>query len=160
VISLAGALPRPRWSLRLAAAGALAVVALGILAVKLTQVQVVEGPSLAALARQNSVHRIVLEAERGIVYDRHGAPLVENAPAWNVELVPEALPATSAARASELAELARVMQVDPDALAAEIASADPYGGVMVGPSLSEDQELTIAETATNRTASPCVMSAA
>jgi len=145
VISLAGALPRPRWSLRLAAAGALAVVALGILAVKLTQVQVVEGPSLAALARQNSVHRIVLEAERGIVYDRHGAPLVENAPAWNVELVPEALPATSAARASELAELARVMQVDPDALAAEIASADPYGGVMVGPSLSEDQELTIAE---------------
>ena len=145
MISLSGALPRPRWSARLIAAGTLAVVALGFLAVRLAQVQVVEGPSLAALARENSVHRVVLEAERGIIYDRHGAPLVENAPAWNVEVVPEALPATTAARAAEIGELAQIVGVDAGALASEIAAADPYGGVVVGPSLTEDQQLTIAE---------------
>ena len=145
MISLAGGAPRPRWSLRLAAAGTAGVIALGLLAVKLAQVQVAEGPSLAALARENSVHRIALEAERGIIYDRHGAPLVQNAPAWNLEVVPVALPVTDEARTAEIGELAHVSGVDAAVLAAEIAHADPYGSVVVGPSLTEDQQLTISE---------------
>jgi penicillin-binding protein 2 len=145
LIALAGALPRPRWSLRLVAAGALAVVAIGFLAVKLAEVQVVDGPSLAALARENSVHRVVLEAERGIIYDRHGAPLVQNAPAWSIEVVPEALPVETAARSAEIVELARLSGADPDAMTAAIAGADPYGGITVGPGLTEEQQLAISE---------------
>ena len=145
LISLAGAVPRPRWSFRLMTAGALSLVALGFLAVELAEVQVAQGPSLAALARENSVHRVVLEAERGIIYDRHGVPLVQNAPAWNIEVVPVALPATAAARADEIAELARLAGVDAGVLTEEIANADQYGSVIVGPSLTEAQQLAIAE---------------
>jgi penicillin-binding protein 2 len=145
LISLAGALPRPRWSLRLGAAAAVGVVALSALAIKLAEVQVEEGPGLAALARDNSVHRVVLEAERGIIYDRHGTPLVQNAPAWNLEVVPAALPATSAARSAEVDVLARIAGIDAGALAVEIANADPYGAIRVGPSLTEDQQLAISE---------------
>src|SRR5581483_3835892 len=76
LLSLGGATPRPRWSFRLVASATLAVLALGVLAIELAIVQVADGPALAALARENSVHRIVLEAERGIIYDRHGTPLV------------------------------------------------------------------------------------
>ena len=144
-ITLAGALARPQWSPRLVGAGVLAVLALGFLAAKLAEVQVVDGPSLAALARQNSVHRVVLEAERGIVYDRHGTPLVANVPAWNIEVVPEALPIAAGARAAEIAELAELAGADMPAMAATIARADPYGSVIIGPPLTEDQQLAISE---------------
>jgi penicillin-binding protein 2 len=144
-IALAASAPKPRWSVRLIAAASLAIFALASLSVKLAQLQVTEGPSLAALARANSVHRVVLEADRGIIYDRHGTALVLNSPAWNVEVVPEAMPVTTPARQAEIAELSRLTGVTQDELSAAIASADPYGAVRVGPSLTEDQELAIAE---------------
>ncbi|HEY6822862.1 MAG TPA: penicillin-binding protein 2 [Steroidobacteraceae bacterium] len=145
MIVLAGALSRPRWSFRLVAAGVLAIVALSTLAVKLAQLQVTDGASLAAMGRANSVHRIVLEADRGIIYDRHGVPLVQNAPAWNLELMPAALPSTTGARNAEIAELAGLTGMSPVALTLAIEKADPYGSVKVGPDLTEAQELALAE---------------
>ncbi len=144
-IVLAGALSRPRWSLRLAAAGLVAVVALSALAIELAQLQVRDGASLAALGRENSVHRVVLEADRGIIYDRHGTALVENAPAWNLEVIPAALPPTTSARTAEIDELAALTGMSPVALEIAIDGADPYGSVKVGPDLTESQELSLTE---------------
>jgi penicillin-binding protein 2 len=144
-MTLAGAIPKPRWSFRLVAMACLAVLALSALSIKLAQLQVTEGASLAALARANSVHRVVLEADRGVIYDRHGVALVQNAPAWNLEVVPAALPPTSAARAAEVTELSALTGVPLDQLAAAIQGADPYGSLRVGSSLTEVQELSISE---------------
>jgi len=36
------------------------------------------------MARANTVHRIILEAERASFYDRHGVALVANSPVWNL----------------------------------------------------------------------------
>jgi penicillin-binding protein 2 len=144
-IVLAGASSQPRWSFRLVAAGLVAVVALSVLAIKLAELQVTEGSSLAALARENSVHRIVLEADRGIIYDRHGVALVQNSPAWNLELIPAALPFTTSARQAEIAELAALSGVSPVTLTIAIENADPYGSLQVGPNLTEAQELALAE---------------
>jgi len=144
-VTLAGAVPRPRWSFRLVAFACIAVVALSALSVKLAQLQVTEGASLAALARANSVHRVVIEADRGIIYDRHGVPLVQNSPAWNLEVVPEAMPLTAAARSAEIAEVSSLSGVPAGELAAAIANADPYGSLRIGHSLTEDQELSISE---------------
>ena len=144
-VTLAGALPRPRWSIRLVAAACVAILALSALSIRLAVLQVTEGASLAALARANSVHRVVLEGDRGIIYDRHGTALVENAPAWNVELVPEAMPATTEARTVEIAELSGLTGVAPDQLVAAIRDSDPYGSLRVGSSLTEEQELSISE---------------
>jgi penicillin-binding protein 2 len=144
-IVLAGASSQPRWSFRLVAAGLVAVLALSVLAIKLAELQVTEGSSLAALARENSVHRIVLEADRGIIYDRHGVALVQNSPAWNLELIPAALPFTSSARQAEIAELAALSGVSPVTLTIAIDNADPYGSLKVGPNLTEAQELALAE---------------
>ena len=144
-VTLAGAAPRPRWSFRLVAIASIAVVALGALSIQLAHLQVTEGASLAALARANSVHRVVLEADRGIVYDRHGVALVENSPAWNLEIVPEAMPPITAARSAEINELSSLSGVPAGELAAAIASADPYGSLRIGHGLTEDQELSISE---------------
>jgi len=144
-LTLAGAVPKPRWSFRLVAIGSLAVIALSALSIKLAQLQVTEGASLAALARANSVHRVVLEADRGVIYDRHGVPLVENAPAWSLEVVPEAMPPATPARRAEVAELSTLTGEPLEQLMATIQSADPYGSLRIGPSLTEEQELSISE---------------
>jgi penicillin-binding protein 2 len=123
----------------------LVVLVVAGLAVKLVQLQVSEGSFLAGLARANTVHRIVLQAERGIIYDRHGEPLVANTPVWSLEVVPAALPADANARASELAELARMTGVPEDQLAASMAVADPYAHVRIGPNLDEAHYLAASE---------------
>jgi penicillin-binding protein 2 len=144
-VELGGATPRPRWSSRLIAMATLVVLVVGGLAVKLAQLQVSEGSFLAGLARANTVHRMVVEAERGIIYDRHGVPLVENTPVWNLEVVPAALPSDAVARASELAELAKMTGVPEDQLVAPIGAADPYAHVRIGPSLDETHYLAVSE---------------
>ena len=144
-IVLGGTAPRPRWSFRLVALGSIAVVVIGALSIKLAVLQISDGTALAALARANSVHRVVLEADRGIIYDRHGVALVQNAPAWNLEVVPAALPSSTAARTAELAELARLAAIDPDQLAVAVLDADPYGSLSVGADLTEAQQLALSE---------------
>ena len=99
-------MPKPRWSRRLIAAASVAVLIIGGLAINLAYLQVTDGATLAGMARDNTLHRIVLEADRGIIYDRHGAPLVTNSAIWNLEVVRAGLPFEARARTAELAELA------------------------------------------------------
>jgi penicillin-binding protein 2 len=144
-VELGGDTPRPRWSARLVVMAAAMILATTVLAVALAHLQVSEGAQLAGLARANTVHRVVLEAERGIIYDRHGAPLVQNAPAWSLEVIPAAMPQGTEARRAELAELALLVGAPASSLAAALASADPYGAVRMGPALTMEQELAISE---------------
>jgi penicillin-binding protein 2 len=142
---LGGVRMRPRWSVRLVALGVAAIVLLGVLAIRLAALQLLDGPSLAELARANAVHRVVLEAERGIIYDRHGVALVRNAPAWTLEMVPAALPFTTTARNAELSEVASLAGIPVDDLVVALQNADPYGSVRVGHDLTEAQQLAISE---------------
>jgi len=131
--------------MRLVAAASLAVLVIGGLAAKLAQLQVSDGAQLAGMARANTVHRIVIAADRGVIYDRHGVALVTNSPVWDLEVIPAALSNDARARAGELSELARITGVQEAAMAAELRAADPYGSVRVGPDLTQAQELAINE---------------
>jgi penicillin-binding protein 2 len=145
VIELGGVTPRARWSRRLIAAASLAVLMVGGLAVKLAQLQVSDGAMLAGMARANTVHRLVLEADRGIIYDRHGAALVANSPVWNLEVTPAALPVEARARTTELSEIAQITGVPEQKLVANLLAADPYADVPVGGDLTPAQELALME---------------
>jgi len=92
-VELGGVAPRPRWSARMVAAAGIVVLMIGVLSLKLTQLQMFDASTLAGLARSNTIHRVVIEADRGIIYDRHGVPLVQNTPIWNLQVVPADLPA-------------------------------------------------------------------
>ena len=131
--------------MRLMAAASLAVLVVGVLAIKLAELQLTDGARLAGLARANIVHRVVLEADRGIIYDRHGAPLVSNGPVWSLEVVPAGMPADARTRALELAELARIAALPEIQVAAALAAADPYSSVHLAPDLSQAQELALNE---------------
>ncbi|HEY0832011.1 MAG TPA: penicillin-binding protein 2 [Candidatus Dormibacteraeota bacterium] len=127
------------------AAATIAVVVIGVLAVKLAQLQVTDGPRLAALAQENTVRHVVLEADRGIIYDRHGAPLVENSPVWNLAIVPAGLPSGAVERAHELAEVARITGVDEQAMASSLFAADQYAQVVVKKDLTAAEDLAVSE---------------
>lgn len=127
------------------ASAALAVIVIGVLAMKLAQLQITDGSSLALLARQNTIRHVVLEAGRGIIYDRHGAALVENSPVWNLTVVPAALASSGGARAQEVVELARITGTPEQSLATSIFTADPYSQVTLQRNLSQQEELAISE---------------
>jgi penicillin-binding protein 2 len=127
------------------AAATAAMLVMGLLAVKLAQLQVADGSRLAALAESNTVHRLVLEADRGIIYDRHGVPLVENSPLWTLVVVPAGLAASASDRAQELVTLSRLTGVGEPKLASALLTADPYSAVNLMKGLTQTQELAINE---------------
>jgi len=145
LIQLGGVTPKARWSMRLVAAATLGVLVIGVLAVKLAELQLTDGARLAGMARANTMHRIVLEADRGIIYDRHGAPLVTNSPVWSLEVIPAELPLDARARVVELAEFARMTGRPQPEVAATLEAADPYSSVRLSMDLSQAQELAINE---------------
>jgi penicillin-binding protein 2 len=49
-------------------------------------VQVVQGGYYRDLAENNRLRRLPVKAPRGVIYDRHGRPLVENVPSYNLLL--------------------------------------------------------------------------
>lgn len=131
--------------MRLVAAAVVAVVVIGVLAAALARLQITDGSRLAALARANTVHRIVLEAERGILYDRHGTPLVENSPVWSLVVVPGLLPINSTERAAELFELSRLAGVAEEKLAGLLLQGDLYAPVTLKANLTQAEELAVNE---------------
>ncbi|HSS60548.1 MAG TPA: penicillin-binding protein 2 [Candidatus Limnocylindrales bacterium] len=146
MIELGGGQPKPRWTARVLTAACAAVLVIAVLALQLARLQVTDGPRLAALAQANSIHRVVLEAERGIIYDRHGVPLVENSPLWSLVFVPASLPIDVRERAAELAELSKLAGVPEPTLAAQLLGApDQFAAVTLKANLAPARELAINE---------------
>lgn len=116
------------------------------LTVRLVQLQIGQHQQLAAAGVETRVHRVVLEADRGVVYDRHGVQLAGNAPAWALSMLPAALPANAVARQSELAQVARLAGVAEPSLGQLLLKApDLYLPVTVKSGLSAEQSQAIAE---------------
>jgi penicillin-binding protein 2 len=144
-IELGGVAARPRWSARIVAAAVVVMLVIGLLALKLAQLQVYDSSALVGIARANTVHRIVLEADRGVIYDRHGAPLVQNTPVWTLQVVPGDMPKDTRARLSELATIAGLTGRHEEDLYTVLATSDPFSPVPVGVDLTDAQVLAIGE---------------
>jgi len=72
----------------------LAILFLGF-ALRLWQLQVIEGDRYRKLAESNRIHTVKVPAPRGIIYDRNGIPLVQNVPAFDVSVTPAEFPTES-----------------------------------------------------------------
>lgn len=67
----------------------LVFAALGLLHVRLADLQLVHGGQWRDLAENNRLRRLPLPGPRGSIYDRRGRVLAENLPTWEVLLYPE-----------------------------------------------------------------------
>ena len=81
-----------------------------VLAGQLFNLQVVQSEKYQAFSEKNRIRRLRIEPPRGIIYDRHGVPLVENRPSYTLS----AMPVEVRNNQSALAFLARLTQ-EPEA---------------------------------------------
>jgi penicillin-binding protein 2 len=80
---------------------------LAVLTLRLWHLQVWEGGYYEEVATGNRIRVIPQEAPRGLVYDRNGALLAYNRPAFNIQLIPEDTPSVD----KSLRNLAKVAEV-------------------------------------------------
>jgi penicillin-binding protein 2 len=145
-IELAGIEPRARWTARLAIFVVVAVGLSSILLWRLADLQLIHGASFAQEALVNRVHRVPVEAERGVIYDRHGVQLVVNQPAWSLAVTTIALPANRTKRAAELATLATLAGLTPSELTARLAqNEDAYRPFPIRSALDDRQAQIVNE---------------
>ncbi len=109
----------------------IACVLFGVIAFRLWYLQVLSGDSYTAVAANNRLREVRVEAPRGVIYDRNGKILVDNRAGLTVGILPMAMfsPKKQPEQfAEEIRRLSEVLEVpEADLLAAyEKAKKDPY----------------------------------
>ena len=94
----------------------------GVLAGRMFTMQVLQGARYRELARLNSVRTIPARAPRGLILDRHLRVLVGNAPAVSVGITPAELPRDGAQARAVVEQVAALLKLDPQAVAAKVAA--------------------------------------
>ncbi|HUC06779.1 MAG TPA: penicillin-binding protein 2 [Solirubrobacterales bacterium] len=95
-----------RLALRLALFGGFAVVLFGVLFLRLWQLQVADGETYLAEAKNNRTRSFRTSAPRGKILDRNGQVLVANRTSLALQVNPRKLPADPVERRAELSRLA------------------------------------------------------
>ena len=128
---------------RLAVLQAIALVAFAILVGRLWYLQVLEGPRLAARSDGNRIRVRSIVAPRGMLYDRHGIPLVDSRPTFRLVVVPRDL----TDRREEIARLAVLLRLPVSELEAplEEAPVDSPGPVRLRDGLTFDETSRVEE---------------
>lgn len=109
----------------------LTLVLFGVVAFRLWFLQILSGDAYVAVAADNRLREVRVEAPRGVIYDRNGKILVENRAGLTVGILPMAMwkpkqnPEEFAAEIKRLAELLEVPEAELLA-AYEKAKKDPY----------------------------------
>jgi len=101
---------------------AIIAVAFGGLVVRLSWLQIVRHPELRALASRQYSRTVVLQAQRGPIVDRHGAPLATSSPAETLFAHPKSVgdPVRVAAR------LAPILEMPEAEMHAVLVSGKPF----------------------------------
>ncbi len=79
---------RDAWNRRVLALAMLTTIGFVALLVQLWYLQALEGGHLQEMSEKNRIRLRPVAAPRGILFDRHGHPLVDNRPAFTLSLIP------------------------------------------------------------------------
>ncbi len=101
----------PGLALRIAILGGVALVMFAIVFLRLWYLEVLSGDHYLAQANNNRVREIKIAAPRGKIVDRNGHTLVDNRPAQVVEIAPDKLPKSQAAKTQLYTRLGRVLHM-------------------------------------------------
>jgi penicillin-binding protein 2 len=92
-----------------------------VLVIRMAELQFSQYDSFVAAAVENSVQSVPLPATRGEIFDRNGIPLAQNAPAFNVSIIPANLPEDEDASLEVLNRLSALIDVPATREAADAA---------------------------------------
>src|SRR5215470_19096888 len=96
---------------RITAMAGLVTTALLVIVCQLWYLQVLEGGRFQEASEKNRIRVRPIAAPRGILFDRHGLPLVDNRPAFTLSLIPRELDRDPAQRDVTLGRLASLLQI-------------------------------------------------
>lgn len=104
------------------------VVSISLLLYRVFWLQQIQGNQFIEQARENRTARLLLDAPRGVIFDRNGEPLAVNEPSFNVTITPAFLPSDEGERLAVFERLSLLTGVPvTNTLAQEqlIDAADP-----------------------------------
>ena len=137
----------PQLAFRVAILAFLALAVFAVLFLRLWALQVLSGDKYLAVANDNRVRTLRLEAPRGPVLDRNGHVLVENVPGTRVELWPADLPKNWPAQRRELRALSGLTGVPVKEILGLMNRhvGDPLTPIVVQRGLRQDQIFYLRE---------------
>ena len=140
-------------ALRVAIIGAVALVAFGVLFLRLWSLQVLAATKYRSQAQNNQIRNVAFAAPRGPILDSQGRRLVVNTVSKAVEVWPADLPAGEVARNGEIWQLAKVLGKRPRRSRRRSGRTETTGRSRLTPvtlqvGISPDQEAYIEEHAT------------
>jgi len=117
---------------------------LTILALRLWQVQIVQGDYFLRLSEENRLRVTSIAAPRGLIVDRRGRPVVVNRPAFTVSLLPMEMRKPK----QEVAVVARLLGLDPTEVERKIAEGRdrPFAPVRVRRDVPKEVVAAIEES--------------
>ena len=95
-----------------------------VLFFRLWYLQVVKGADYQLLAESNRIRPVKLRPPRGVIYDRHGKPMVENVLTFDLSLVPE----DSSFIDETIRKLAPIVHMKPEAIRKALDDAEDVRG--------------------------------
>lgn len=101
---------------------------LSLLVLRLYLLQVVRGEEMSTKGRRNFVSQLQIPHDRGIIFDRHGEPLVDNRPSLNLTVTPAFLGKLPQAKAT-LAHLAALVGMTDEESARALAQVEQRMGI-------------------------------
>jgi penicillin-binding protein 2 len=110
---------------RIIAMSIMVCVALVVIVCQLWYLQVLEGGRFQEASDKNRIRIRPIAAPRGILFDRTGAPLVDNRPAFTLSLIPRELDRDVERRDAALGRLAVLMQIPYQELQDAVARVSP-----------------------------------
>jgi penicillin-binding protein 2 len=139
----------PQLALRVAVLGFVALAVFAVLFLRLWALQVLAGDRYLAQANDNRVRTLRIDAPRGLIVDRNGRTLVENAPGTRLELWPADLPKTWERERSELQALSTITGVSVKDMLASLKKSreDPLTPIVLERGVKRDQVLYLNEHA-------------
>lgn len=137
-------------------ASVIVVSLLAVLLLRLLYLQLYQHGHFKTLSESNSVRLAAIAPNRGLIYDRNGAVMAENRPAYQLELVPEQVPDMT----TTITELGKLVTLDEETLQRFYKALKTSRGFDSVPLRTKLSEVEVARLAQDRHRFPGVEVAA
>ncbi len=116
-------------------------IAFSILLLQLVNLQILQGDNLRMASEENRIKRVKIAAPRGMIFDRNRQLLLDNRPAFDLEIIPQYLKESGKAQET-LALVSRIIKMPLEEIQAILAKSrgqPPYMPIKVKTDLSRDE---------------------
>ncbi|MBI2609292.1 MAG: penicillin-binding protein 2 [Deltaproteobacteria bacterium] len=114
------------------------LIAFFLLFTRIWYLQILKGKTHYAFSQQQSLRQEKIPGPRGIIYDRHGLPLVDNIPAFDIALIPQLIKN----KEETIQNVSQLLQIETETIQAALHKArkdPPFQPVVIKANVSRDE---------------------